>query len=310
MISRRLQAVAEAAAGAKFAADVGCDHGYAAIALLKSGAERVLCMDIAEGPLRCAAGNLKKEGLLGRAELCLSDGLRGYALPKKLLKAGERRRLSDFSADAAELTAETKAGTSDTESEKKTQAAKTAPYAGGPGVQPVPDTILIAGMGGRLMTDILGLRPTNGDTAFSEAELLSEAKRFLSGVSRLVLSPQSEPELVRHFLIDTLGFAITDERMVEDEGKYYVIIIAEPRAEGSAPEHFRRELDYVYGTRLPEKKDAVFRAFLYDKKEKLSAALSSLSAAAKAGSVPARERETALRAERSEIEALLRQSEP
>ena len=71
-------------------------------------------------------------------------------------------------------------------------------------------TLLIAGMGGALITDIL--------RSAGEDRLLL--------LDRLILSPQSEPELVRHFLVDGGHYHIRDERHVLDEGKYYVLIDA------------------------------------------------------------------------------------
>ena len=42
---------------------------------------------------------------------------------------------------------------------------------------------------------------------------------------RLILSPQSEQDEVRHFL-EEQGFSILREAMLTDEGKYYIVIEA------------------------------------------------------------------------------------
>ena len=70
-------------------------------------------------------------------------------------------------------------------------------------------TLVCAGMGGGLIRDILSYDP-------------SRTRRF----SRLLLSPQSEPELVRGLFIKELPFEIRDELWLKDEGKFYVIIEA------------------------------------------------------------------------------------
>lgn len=57
-------------------ADVGTDHGYLAIMLVQQGiADRVIAMDVAEGPLSSARDNIRKAMLMDRIETRLSDGL-------------------------------------------------------------------------------------------------------------------------------------------------------------------------------------------------------------------------------------------
>ena len=61
-------------AGAVFA-DIGTDHGYLPIFLLKEGRiERAVLADINEGPLNSARENVKAEGLEDRCEFYLTDG--------------------------------------------------------------------------------------------------------------------------------------------------------------------------------------------------------------------------------------------
>lgn len=58
------------------AADVGCDHGYIAIHLIRSGrAERVIAMDVNSGPLKRAEQHIRKYGLTEQIETRLSDGM-------------------------------------------------------------------------------------------------------------------------------------------------------------------------------------------------------------------------------------------
>ncbi|MBR1816577.1 MAG: SAM-dependent methyltransferase [Lachnospiraceae bacterium] len=69
---------------------------------------------------------------------------------------------------------------------------------------------IISGMGGELIVDIL-----------------KKGRAQLEYGIGLILQPQSEPEKVRRYLLDT-GYIIVDERMLIDEGKYYVVIKAVP----------------------------------------------------------------------------------
>lgn len=57
-------------------ADIGCDHGYLAIELLRSGkAGRVIAMDVNEGPLARAKENRDAYGFTDTMETRLSDGM-------------------------------------------------------------------------------------------------------------------------------------------------------------------------------------------------------------------------------------------
>lgn len=58
-------------------ADVGCDHGYLGIYLLKNKiASHVIASDINEGPLNAAVFNSEKYGVRDRIQFFLSDGVR------------------------------------------------------------------------------------------------------------------------------------------------------------------------------------------------------------------------------------------
>ncbi len=86
------------------------------------------------------------------------------------------------------------------------------------------ETILISGMGGNLMIDIL-----KGNSRVCEC------------VKELVIQPQSDIARVRHYLHDT-GFCIVYEKMVHEDGKYYTIIKAH-----RGVEHYDNEYEYMYG---------------------------------------------------------------
>ena len=56
-------------------ADIGTDHAYLPIFLLKSGViKKAYCTDINEGPLAKAKENIGENGLLDKVELILTDG--------------------------------------------------------------------------------------------------------------------------------------------------------------------------------------------------------------------------------------------
>lgn len=86
---------------------------------------------------------------------------------------------------------------------------------------PEADTLLIAGLGGRLASRIL----------------LDSAGK-VQGMRWLVIQPQSEPALVRKTLVD-LGFRIEAEDMTLDEGKYYTVIKAVNSRMSGGKEAFR-----------------------------------------------------------------------
>ena len=58
-------------------ADIGCDHGYLGIYLLKNQiASHVIAADINEGPLNAAVFNSEKYGVRDRIQFYLSDGVK------------------------------------------------------------------------------------------------------------------------------------------------------------------------------------------------------------------------------------------
>lgn len=116
------------------------------------------------------------------------------------------------------------------------------------------DTLLISGMGGALITRIL-----------------KESIEVTKAAKELVLSPQSEPHLVRQ-CIHELGFQIVHEEMLIDQGKYYVVIRAIP-----GEERYSQIGDYTYGKLLIDYKDDVFVRFLQKEEERVNRILENLS---------------------------------
>lgn len=75
-LSPRLEKIAEFAENGLRLADVGTDHAFIPIVLLKKGSiPSAYALDIHEGPLKRAAEHLTAYGVRNRVELRLSDGL-------------------------------------------------------------------------------------------------------------------------------------------------------------------------------------------------------------------------------------------
>ena len=158
-LSKRLSMVASMVKKGSVTVDVGCDHGYVSIWLVREKiCPHMLAMDVNAGPLERAREHVEQAGLASYIQLRRSDGL------------------------------------------KEMRITESGPEA---------DTLLAAGIGGRLATRIL--RESAGKLALMRA---------------VVLQPQSEPWMVRQTLRE-LGYHITEERMVREEGKFYTAIRAE-----------------------------------------------------------------------------------
>lgn len=75
-LSNRLRTCCQFVRPGDRVADVGCDHGYLGIHLLKTGiATSVIESDIAPGPLDSARRNAQKYGTLGNTQFFLSNGV-------------------------------------------------------------------------------------------------------------------------------------------------------------------------------------------------------------------------------------------
>ena len=72
------------------------------------------------------------------------------------------------------------------------------------------DTVVIAGMGGMLVRD-----------------LLEAGREVLAGIKRLVLQPMNAQEVVREWLIGN-SFEIVDETLARERDKLYQVIAAQP----------------------------------------------------------------------------------
>lgn len=106
-------------------------------------------------------------------------------------------------------------------------------------------SILIAGMGGLLIVRIL-----------------TEGKEVLEGCRELILQPQSELRSVRSYL-EQEHYRITEERLVLEEGKYYVILRAVAGEDGEQEENtLLHEQELRYGPLLLKEKHPLLKEYL------------------------------------------------
>lgn len=95
------------------------------------------------------------------------------------------------------------------------------------------DTIIISGMGGGTIVDILN----NG-------------KNKLSSIKKIILSPNNDFYLVRKH-VSNLGYKIVQEEIVYEKGKYYPIIVLEK----GKRKYNKKEL--LYGVNILENNDLI-----------------------------------------------------
>lgn len=112
------------------------------------------------------------------------------------------------------------------------------------------DTVIIAGMGGRLVLRIL-----------------EQGRHVWDSVRHWILSPQSELELVRLYL-EKNGFSIEDEAIIREEGKYYAVLSVVPGAM-----EYSRDIWYKYGKIPIERKDRVLKEYLEKEKNRVEGIL-------------------------------------
>ncbi len=186
-LSKRLSLIATFVPQNANVCDIGTDHGYLAIELIKSGkASSVIAADIAEKPLENAKKNIALSGL-SNISTRLCDGLSGI-LPDEV------------------------------------------------------DTIIIAGMGGEVIADIL-----KKGTSVAKQKSVS-----------IVLQPTTSPEVLRRFLYSN-GYEIIKETALQENKKLYSVMLVKYTGNIQA----LAEYSYYIGKLLPDSVDSV----LYIKKQ-------------------------------------------
>ncbi len=115
------------------------------------------------------------------------------------------------------------------------------------------DTVIIAGMGGELVLRIL-----------------REGSHMWNSVADWILSPQSDLYKVRRFLAEQ-GFAIRDEAMIRDEGKFYTVL----RVQRGAM-RYESPAWYRFGGLLIARRDPVLRDYLGRERRRVTEILAGL----------------------------------
>ncbi|MGT2665920.1 tRNA (adenine(22)-N(1))-methyltransferase [Streptococcus rifensis] len=114
------------------------------------------------------------------------------------------------------------------------------------------DTVVIAGMGGRLISRIL-----------------AAGLKSLSSVKRLILQANNSEDEVRAWLVNH-GFAIVAEAIIEEKGKFYEVIVAEQGEQELTAKELR------FGPFLSREQTAVFHKRWQGEAEKLDVILQKI----------------------------------
>ena len=222
--------------------DVGTDHAHIPIRLLMDGViDKAIAMDVIEGPLEKAGGNIELYGVADKVTLRISDGLDAY-------RPGEAQGL------------------------------------------------VIAGMGGRIMSRIL-LREPDKTRDFDE----------------IILQTQADPEFVRR-AVRELGLFIDREKIVLEDNKYYPVMHVSRRRcagplwrsgadnTGDEDKELFQEAEDLFGPVLIRDRDSMLRSYLLWQKGVNDRIMYSLQKANKAETDAVREK----RAEVVKKERLIR----
>lgn len=122
------------------------------------------------------------------------------------------------------------------------------------------DTLICAGMGGRLM-----------------ARILSEGASKIARMQELILQPQSELDFFRAFLRES-GWQIVQENMIKEDGKFYPMMRVLPCAgkPKNCPDPAEQRREDLFGACLLRDRNPVLLEYLTvcrDRNERILAAL-------------------------------------
>lgn len=117
------------------------------------------------------------------------------------------------------------------------------------------EVIIIAGMGGRLVTELL------------EADI-----RKAWSASALILQPMNDLDVVRKWLFDH-GFDIYDEEMTAEDSKYYCVISA--KYDGKVRSY--KDFELQVGEKLVEKRDPLLKPYCEMKVSQINKVLKQLT---------------------------------
>jgi len=140
------------------------------------------------------------------------------------------------------------------------------------------DTVVICGMGGCLIEEILSAEP-----------------EVLSRVKRLVLQPQKNAELLRQGL-NRLGWRIVQETVARDRDFFYVLLAAEPGSQILSPR------EQLYGPCLLRERPPQFLEALEKQRQLLEQLIAALSPE---NTEEKQQRAEVLRKQKQEIEEII-----
>lgn len=192
-LSKRLNWIIEKLDKVDVIMDVGTDHGYIPIYLVKNNiASKVIASDINKDPLKKAEINAALDGVSNKIDLRLGAGL----VPLKNKEA---------------------------------------------------NAVIIAGMGGNLVRDIL-------ENDFNKVKNLEY----------LILQPAQNPEVLRKYLYNS-DYEIIDEDICLDEGKYYEIF----KVKYKKGDYITLEdIFYEISPAILNKKSPIFKSYIENKIDK------------------------------------------
>ncbi|MBS5788306.1 MAG: SAM-dependent methyltransferase [Clostridioides difficile] len=191
-LTSRLETIASLVTKGSKVADIGTDHGYIPVHLLKNNiVPFAILADINKGPLDNGKRFVKWNNLLDKVDFRLGSGI-------DVLHQGE------------------------------------------------VDEVIIAGMGGILISDIL-----------------ENKKEVAHRLKKLILQPMQAQNKLRMYLLEN-GYEIIDEVLVREDFRIYEIIVAEYTGKYSEVEN---EIYFEVGEKLVQKRDPLLKDFV-DKKLK------------------------------------------
>jgi tRNA (adenine22-N1)-methyltransferase len=197
----RLKLIASKVKQCDIVADIGTDHAYIPIYLIKNCiCRKAVASDIRVGPIRIAQRNIIESRLENLIETRIGNGL-------DPIKEGEA------------------------------------------------DTIIIAGMGGMLIQ-----------------EILEKGKVKAKKAGRLILQPMNAIEVLRKWLYDS-GFDILDEELTSEGEKIYDVLVVR----WTGAQRKLRKINYHIGERLMEKRDPLLKKYLIKRIGQLDKAICGLS---------------------------------
>ncbi|WP_300283064.1 tRNA (adenine(22)-N(1))-methyltransferase [Peptacetobacter sp.] len=189
-LTDRLYKIASFVTDGKRIADIGTDHGYIPVYLLKNNKiPFAILADINKGPLENARKEVRHNSLENKTDLRCGSGI-------EVLEKGE------------------------------------------------VDEIIIAGMGGILIADIL------------------EAKKEVAqNAEKLILQPMQAQEELRKYLLNN-GYEIMEETLENEDFRIYEIMTAKYTGKNNTPED---EIYYEVGEKLLNNKNELFIEFINKK---------------------------------------------